>query len=114
MAAKIGAVIDYCLGLSYRKMRQKLRFLYGMKAAASAIFKWVKAFQERMNIRIKAKQRTAVAVDESVVKICGYRCWIWDAIDVETKELVAYDTSAGRSWLDSCMKKILNHIKSWV
>jgi transposase len=47
LSIKVQAVIDYCLGLSYRKIKQKLYFLYGIKVDISSIFEWVKAFQKK-------------------------------------------------------------------
>jgi len=103
MSIKIQSVIDYALGLSYRKIKQKLEFLYGIKVAISSIFDWIKSFQKKVKLCVKPRQHDMIAVDETVVKICGYRCFIWAAIDIHTKELVTFDYSCGRSELDATM-----------
>lgn len=107
---KIQSVIDYCLGLSYRKIKNKLKFLYDVEVAISAIYRWIKSFQERIKLRIKPKEHTQIAADETVVKINGYRCFLWAAVDIHTKELVAFDASAGRSGLDAIV--FLSKVKS--
>ncbi len=96
---KIQSVVDYTLGISYRKISNKLRFLFGVSIAISAIHKWVKKFQSK--IAASKRERCQIAIDETVIKSRDKRFYIWSAIDLETGELVAYDVSAGRTHLDT-------------
>jgi len=50
-----------------------------------------------------------VAVDETVVKFNRYRCYLWAAIDVDTREVLAVYVSRGRSMLNALafLKKVL-------
>jgi transposase-like protein len=107
---KIQSVIDYALGLSYRKIKNKIKSLYGIDVALSAIYRWIKTFQERIRIDIESKERKQIAIDETVIKICGYKCFLWAAIDIHSKELIAFDFSAGRSELDT--RVMLGRIKA--
>jgi len=47
------------------------------------------------------KCRRLVAVDETVVKVNGYRCYLWAAIDVDSREVLAIYVSRGRSMLNA-------------
>jgi transposase-like protein len=42
-----------------------------------------------------------IAVDETVIKDNGYRCYLWAALDIHTKELIGFDVSYSRSELDA-------------
>ena len=44
-----------------------------------------------------------VAVDETVIKLNGSKCFLWAAVDVFSKELIAWDVSRGRSGLDALL-----------
>jgi transposase-like protein len=96
-------VIDWSLGLSYRKIKQKLEFLYGVKVAISSIHSWVKSFQEKVGVPVDKKERTQIAIDETVVKSRDRRLYLWSAIDLKNGELVAFDVSVGRSELDAML-----------
>jgi len=66
----------------------------------SGIHKMVNRFIREINVGVDRKERTQIAVDETVVKIQGHLCFVWAAVDIHTKELIAVDVSAGRSELD--------------
>ena len=78
-----------------------MKFLYGIHTAISVIYDWVKKFSSRIRVSRKRKERTQVAVDETIIKCRKKRFYVWSAIDLQTKELVAFDVSRGRSSLDS-------------
>lgn len=74
---KILSVIDYAIGLSYRKIANKLKFLFNIEVCPASIFKWVKKFQSKVKMAVERKERSQIAVDETIVKsgkegsICG-------------------------------------------
>jgi transposase-like protein len=94
------AVLLYIFHGSFRKVSKELSLSF-QSISKSAIHKLVKNFLERFSLAVEAKERNLIAVDETVVKVNGYRCFVWAAIDVETKELVAIYVSPGRSSLDA-------------
>jgi len=55
------------------------------------------------------KHRRLIAVDETVVKVNGYRCYLWAAIDVDSREVLAVYISRGRSMLNALifLKRVL-------
>ncbi|PUA31122.1 MAG: hypothetical protein B9J98_07750 [Candidatus Terraquivivens tikiterensis] len=55
------------------------------------------------------RNRRLVAIDEAVVKINGYRCHLWAAIDVDSREVLAVYVSRGRSMLNALifLKRVL-------
>lgn len=97
---KAVSLIDYIFHRSYRKVARKLSAFY-VPITKSSIQRYVKKFQSRVRVSIQPKERTMIAVDETVVKINGKRCFIWAAVDIFSKELIAFDVSRGRSSLDS-------------
>jgi len=46
------------------------------------------------------ERRRLIAVDETIVKVNGYRCYLWAAIDVDSREVLAVYVSKGRSILN--------------
>lgn len=100
---KIQSVVDYTLGLSYRKIANKLRFLYDVSVAISSINGWVKNFSSKIRIATERKGRNQIAIDETIVKSRDKRLYLWSAVDLENGELVAFDVSVGRSELDAIM-----------
>ena len=45
---------------------------------------------------VKPKHRKAIAVDETKIKLEDEQLFIWEAIDMETKEVIAVHVSYGR------------------
>ena len=103
MLFKVLSIIDYALGLSYRKIANKLRFLFNIRVCPASVFKWVKKFCSKIRTAVGSKERHQIAVDETVIKSRDKRLYLWSAVDLETNELVAFDVSAGRSELDAMM-----------
>jgi len=44
-----------------------------------------------------------IAIDETCIKLNGQKCFLWTALDIFTKELIAWDASRGRSSLDAML-----------
>ena len=97
---KIISLLDYIFHGSYRKIASKLSAaIYSI--TKTSIYRYVKKFQSSIKLSIKPKERTMIAVDETVIKDNGRKCYLWAALDIHTKELIAFDVSYGRSELDA-------------
>lgn len=64
-------------------------------ASRESVRDWVHRVSSPFNP--SRKSRRIVAVDETVVKVNGHRSYVWSAIDVESKEILAVYASRGRS-----------------
>jgi transposase-like protein len=53
-----------------------------------AVRLWVKRLEHVM-VNVKVKSRRMVAVDETKIKADGEWCYVWAAIDVDTRKLLA-------------------------
>ena len=96
------SLIDYIFHGSYRKIANKLSIFFE-PISKSSIYRYVKKFQSKVRIAIAAKEREMIAIDETCVKVNGSKCFLWAAVDVFSKELIAWDVSKGRSSLDAKM-----------
>ena len=92
---KVKAVLLYMAGLSYRDITYVLRFV---PCSHKAVRLWVKKL-EQVNVNVEAKHRRTVAVDETKIKADEEWCYVWAAIDVDTRELLAVWVSWQRSIL---------------
>jgi len=110
VAIKIISVLDYIFSTSYRKIKQKLRFLYGIDVAVSAIYKWVKAFQSKIKVSVDRKERTVILIDETCIMNQGRKLYLWAAVDMNTQEIVAYHSSIYRNSIEAglFLRKVLN------
>ncbi len=52
----------------------------------TAIWKWVKKFEQKLPVSTEKKQRNLIALDETVVKANRKRYYVYAAIDVERNE----------------------------
>ncbi|MEM2695883.1 MAG: DDE-type integrase/transposase/recombinase, partial [Thermoproteota archaeon] len=62
-----------------------------------------------MTVNVGAKPRRMVAVDETKIKANGEWCYVWAAIDVDTRELLAVWVSWQRNILhaEAFLRKVL-------
>jgi transposase-like protein len=76
-------------------------------ASRESVRKWLHRFSKVFSV--DRRFRNTVAVDETVVKLHGLRAYVWSAVDVDSKELLALEASYGRSCLNalSFLKKAL-------
>ena len=65
----------------------------------SAVHKWIKKFEERLPISVEKKPRKLIAIDETIVKANGEKCYVYAAIDVERKELILMRVYPSRNYL---------------
>ena len=75
-------------------MRDLSKRLYLTGASRESVRIWVHKFSSLF--RPSRRVRRLVAVDETVLKVNGQTCYLWTAIDVDTKEVSAVYASRGR------------------
>lgn len=99
---KVYGTLLYFLGLSYRKIG------YLLKVSHEAVRLWWRALKVLFK-QPKKKKRKEIAVDETKLKLHGRQIYVWAAIDIKTKEILAIDVTKGRSSLDTLLfiKKVL-------
>ena len=94
---KVWAIIFYLAGLSLRAMTER----YGLvKASREAVRLWVHKL-ESLTYHGPPKPRRLIAIDETKTKLNGEWLYIWAAIDVDTKEILAIYASWQRSSLNA-------------
>ena len=102
---KILGVILYHRRLSYRDTDRILGVIEPV--SYEAVHYWYKQFKELFVVG--SKERRAIALDETKVKLEGKQVYLWTAVDVDTKEVIAVHLSRTRCGLDtySFLKKVL-------
>jgi putative transposase len=88
---KLYSVFLFIAGLSLWDLSERL-CLNG--ASRESVRIWVHRFSSLF--RPSRRVRRLVAVDETVLKVNGQTCYLWTAIDVDTKEVSAVYASRGR------------------
>ncbi len=114
--AKVECFLLYLAGLSYNLVAQHLSSKFGYVSKFSA-YDWVqkmKRVQDYLWCPIKCSRR-CVAIDETKLKVNGSTFFVWSAIDVDTREILAVDATwtrniATATWflqdvMKSCTKK---------
>jgi len=85
--------ILYHFGLSYRKVAKALeRF---ERFSHQSVKDWYRKARKLLPV-VKPKHRKAIAVDETKIKLEDEQLFIWEAIDMETREVIAVHVSYGR------------------
>lgn len=102
---KILGVLLYHRGLSYRDTGKILGVIE--PASYEAVHYWYKQFKELFVV--SCKDRRAIALDETKVKLEKRCVYLWTSVDVDTKEVVSIYLSKTRSSLDtySFLKHVL-------
>jgi transposase-like protein len=88
---KLYSVFLFIAGLSLRDLSERLCLTW---ASRESVRIWVHRFSSLF--RPSRRVRRLVAVDETVLKVNGQTCYLWTAIDVDTKEVSAVYASRGR------------------
>ena len=104
---KVVACVMYLAGLSYRGMTVMSGLI---PASHVAVHYWVQKLKGLVrNDAAKVKVRRATAVDETKLKVNGQHLFIWPAIDVDSREILAVDASWQRSAMNAehVLKKAL-------
>jgi len=94
---KIKAAELYLKGLSYRQAGKILGISH--TTVWETVQKLAEAIYKPKTLAVK-KQRNYIAVDETVIKLNGEKRFLWAAIDVETREVLAvWITTTRNSWI---------------
>jgi putative transposase len=88
-------------------------FLRGTTASMESVRRWFHKFSKIFPIR--KRFRKGVALDEGVVKLHGFRGYVWSAVDIDSGEVLAMHASWSknilitmkfiRMVLDRCLNK---------
>lgn len=101
----ITLVMDlYFKGLSLRQIKDHLHQFHDMNISHVTIYRWVTRFMEILNYYLsgfKPKVGDIWHFDEQMVKSKGKWKWCWNAIDSDTKFLIASHVTEGRSKNDA-------------
>lgn len=71
-----------------------------VRASHASVHRWVRALKGVLS-NVPAKERRVVAMDETKLKIRGRQVFVWAAIDVDTRELLAVYASYYRSHVNT-------------
>ncbi len=95
----------YMAGLSFRGMTERTGLI---PASHVAVYYWVKRLRGLIH-PCRPKVRGEIAVDETKLKVNGQYLFIWAAIDVDSREVLAVDASWQRSIMNAehILKKAL-------
>ena len=90
-------------GLSFRCVPE-----FGIPGGQDVVRRWVHRFAGLPSL-LKPKVRRAIAVDETKLKVNGQHLFVWAAIDVDSREVLAVDASWQRSIMNAghILKKAL-------
>ena len=80
----------------------------------TAVWKWIKKFEEKLPISTEKKKRNLIAIDETVIKANKKRYYVFSAIDVERNELILMRVYTTRNYLTakSFIKKVLRYCEN--
>jgi len=94
---KVKAGLLYMAGLSTRGIAEVVR---AVPASREAVRQWAHRFAALPSLT-EPKARRCLAVDETKLKLNGKHLFVWAAIDVDSKELVAVNASWQRSSMNA-------------
>jgi len=102
----LGIILVY-LGLFYRKAAQVISVFHSV--SHEAVGEWYKKSAKIFTMAVERKNRRAIAIDETKVKIGDKWHYIWVAIDIDTWGILGVYISRGRAYLDSLifLKQVL-------
>lgn len=96
----------YYSGLSYRVVARVLRD--SSKFTHESARKWFRRMKDAFP-KPKQTRRRTVAVDETKLELCGEQFFVWAAVDVKSKEVLACRVSWTRSIMqaEAFLRKVL-------
>ena len=65
----------------------------------TAVWKWVRKFSEKVNVKPSRIVRRLIALDETCVKVNGLEYWVYAAIDVDRNEILSMRVYPSRNAL---------------
>lgn len=101
-------IVLYHLGLSLRGTSSVLQYFDG--ASHESVRKWYRR-AEGLFPPLQPKERRAIAVDETKIKVNGKWVYLWGAIDIDSWEILSVWISQGRSGFEALqfMRKVMKH-----
>jgi putative transposase len=80
----------------------------------TAVWKWIKKFEEKLSISTEKKKRNLIAIDETVVKANRKKYYVFSALDIERNELILMRVYTARNYLTakSFVKEVLNYCEN--
>ena len=94
LVEKAYSIMLYIAGLSFRDLSE--RYFVTM-ASRESVRRWFHRFSSIFSV--EERFRRAVALDETVVKLHGLRVYVWSALDVDSREILAIYASWSRSMI---------------
>ncbi len=86
-------------GVSIRKIRDHIIQFYDMEIGKSTIQRWISKFMKELNRKtehLNVKFPQTIHMDEQVIKSKGKNVYCWNAIDKDTRFLMASNVTEGR------------------
>ena len=101
------AVVDlYFKGLSLRQIEHHMSSIYSLNISYPTIHRWIRRIIRHMKA-LEGNHSLMVGkrwhIDETIVKINGKIAYLWNALDAETKILLASELTYGRTSADAEM-----------
>jgi len=69
------------------------------RVSKTAVWKWVRKFSEKVNVKPSRMFRSFIALDETCVKVNGLEYWVYAAIDVDRNEILSMRVYPSRNAL---------------
>ena len=69
------------------------------RVSKTAVWKWVRKFSEKVNVKPSRIVRRLIALDETCVKVNGLKYWVYAAIDVDRNEIISMRVYPSRNAL---------------
>ena len=92
------ALYLYFLGLSTRGVAKAMFFLHEVKRSRVSIWKWIQKWHPR-KISSERKRIEEYIVDETIIKAGSELVWLWVAIELENRQILALSISNERNML---------------
>jgi putative transposase len=104
---KVLAVLDYMFHGSCRRVSKVLSM--GLEPISKSTVHYLARKVSSVKIAKEPRYRRCIAVDETKLSVKGVYVYVWSAVDVDSRELLALEASYGRSSLNalSFLKKAL-------
>lgn len=94
----------YFDGMSVRKVQRQIAYIFKVKVSQVTIYKWIIKYSKLVKEYVdtlKVELGDVWHTDETVIKVKGKQKWFWEAIDSETRFMVAEHLSDSRTVKDS-------------
>ena len=109
---KVLGIATYIQTSSVRRTARILSELHPV--SKTAIWNWIKKFEEKLPISAERKQRNLIAIDETVVKARKKKYYVYSAVDIERNELILMRVYTTRNYLTtkSFVKEVLEYCEN--